>query len=73
MAPCSVVGGKSDRANACARSALEIVPFTRIGHRYSVVDVLAAIVPCARSFGSKIRTTRSISYFGGQSSLPMSL
>ena len=42
------------------------------GHRYSV-STFSPRSYRARSFGSKMRTTRSISYFGGQSSLPMSL
>ena len=45
---------------------------SRIGHKYSVLTSSPRSY-FARSFGSKMRTTRSISYFGGQSSFPISL
>src|SRR5688572_1303789 len=45
---------------------------SRDGHKYSVLTFSPRSY-FARSLGSKIRTTRSISYFGGQSSLPISL
>src|SRR5690242_11802578 len=63
--------GREERPGDCLLAQLRRDQ-SRMGHRYSVTTFSPRSYR-ARSLGSKIRTTRSISYLGGQSSLPMSL